>query len=393
MPLVDVNSASYEELDKVPGIGDAIIPRILAGRPFRGMKDLRTRVRGIGDGKEKSLPKYICFGPRSTPSVSAQLSRPPRCAESDQQPPYRTSSRQQARRSAPTPAPRIVDINNASLEELMTLHDIKAAKAKLIVAARPFYRVDDLLGVKYITKGVLDVFRDRLVVGEYRPQEETCAIQERPPPVSTAMAASLSRRYVDPPDLYDYSDDDQTSGDDGYSDDDEDTRYGKIEYDEGDEETSSERQSSVEADAMFEAYLRQLREQSEAAAFTFNEWFETQLRQTPPPVPFTVSSPPDSRFPVCCAVESDVREFVFASQQSGAERAPSDHRYQVWTPPEPRRRSPVILFASWNVRNVSKNKSVRFLMKIADIINEFDLVALQVDSNLLNVSWCSLPSI
>ncbi len=40
---IDINSATKEELDKLPGIGSAIADKIIAGRPYNSKRDLLTR--------------------------------------------------------------------------------------------------------------------------------------------------------------------------------------------------------------------------------------------------------------------------------------------------------------------------------------------------------------
>ena len=70
--LVDVNSASAADLEKLPGIGPALAKRIVEFRekngPFQSVDDL-IKVQGIG---EKSLARFREFVTASKPQKKQQ---------------------------------------------------------------------------------------------------------------------------------------------------------------------------------------------------------------------------------------------------------------------------------------------------------------------------------
>jgi competence protein ComEA len=56
--LVDINSASRDELMKVPGIGEAIANKIIAGRPWKQKSDLLSK--GIANkGQYEKMKSHI----------------------------------------------------------------------------------------------------------------------------------------------------------------------------------------------------------------------------------------------------------------------------------------------------------------------------------------------
>jgi competence ComEA-like helix-hairpin-helix protein len=74
VPVVDLNSASARELQKLPGIGPILAERIVAerqrGGPFRHVDDLR-RVRGIKDKTIDKLRPHVICGEQAT--VAGQM--------------------------------------------------------------------------------------------------------------------------------------------------------------------------------------------------------------------------------------------------------------------------------------------------------------------------------
>ncbi len=64
--LVDINSASREQLKTLPGIGDAEASKIIAGRPYLSKADLATN-KILPTGVYLSIRKFIIAKQAGTP--------------------------------------------------------------------------------------------------------------------------------------------------------------------------------------------------------------------------------------------------------------------------------------------------------------------------------------
>lgn len=56
--IVNINTATQDELQTIPGIGPALAQQIIAGRPYTRIENL-ARIQGIGPNTVESIRPYV----------------------------------------------------------------------------------------------------------------------------------------------------------------------------------------------------------------------------------------------------------------------------------------------------------------------------------------------
>lgn len=151
---VDVNSAEAEEIARLPRIGMSLAKRITEDRrvrgPFRGMDEL-DRVPGIGPALLAQLADRVTFRGIGVPGDSAN----PRTLGAYAPPPQGSTE-------------GLLDLNSASLKDLVALPGIGMARARAILAYRrsngSFAAVSDLGRVPGFSQSLVDRIASYLAV-------------------------------------------------------------------------------------------------------------------------------------------------------------------------------------------------------------------------------------
>lgn len=153
---IDINLAGAEELQKITGLGPVMADRIIEARQscyFYPLSSLTT-IKGIGlatwqkiadEGKAFVLPPEDNSLPLCQPSDVSE----------NQENPVRQENLPISKEISK------IDINSASLEELIKISGVGQVKGQAIISQRPFFSLNELEEVKGIGEKTLQEIKDQ----------------------------------------------------------------------------------------------------------------------------------------------------------------------------------------------------------------------------------------
>ncbi|MCX7348243.1 MAG: helix-hairpin-helix domain-containing protein, partial [Alphaproteobacteria bacterium] len=157
---IDLNTATVDELETLPGIGPAKAKAIVAGRPYTSLKDFESRNIVAASVAEKFKGQVTVARTKTKPATTETASDP----------------------AVPAPAGKI-DLNTATVDELETLPGIGPAKAKAIIEGRPYTSLKDFESRNVVPTSVVDKFKDQVTVArtKTKPAATEAADVSNPP--------------------------------------------------------------------------------------------------------------------------------------------------------------------------------------------------------------------
>ena len=174
---VDLNTATQKELEDVKGVGPATAKKIIAGRPYKSVDELKKA--GLSDKQIKSIGPSVTVGAAPAPAA-APAAKPAPAAAPAAKPatapaavpaatapaaaaPAKAAKAEKAASAKLAPGEK-VNINTAPKEKLDALPGIGPVKAQAIIDGRPFTKPEDIMKVKGIKQGEYNKIKDTITV-------------------------------------------------------------------------------------------------------------------------------------------------------------------------------------------------------------------------------------
>jgi competence protein ComEA len=209
--LIDLNTASEKELEDIKGVGPATAKKIIAGRPYKSVDELKKA--GIPDKTIESMKPLVKVGTATSPAKPAAETKPaapakavaetkpatppkpaalptppkeaakeapakavqpsapaPAAAPAPATPSKTTAEKAKAPAKSQTATPvklapgQKINLNTATKEQLEALPEIGPVKAQSIIDGRPYKTTEDVMKVKGIKEGTFNKIKDYITV-------------------------------------------------------------------------------------------------------------------------------------------------------------------------------------------------------------------------------------
>jgi DNA uptake protein ComE-like DNA-binding protein len=145
---VNLNTASQQELEALPGVGEATAKKIIAARPYTSVEELGPKAGVPASTVQKLKGQVTTSSASSTPASEKTASTSSANANAKKsgastKPEDKTEARPAATVASST-THKHVDVNTATQQELEAVPWIGPATAKKIIAARPYKSLSEL---------------------------------------------------------------------------------------------------------------------------------------------------------------------------------------------------------------------------------------------------------